>query len=156
VASAVGEEYHHINASFAHSAAGPEFMTQELDEYELAERVKQKVRAHHWGIDEDAKARKQTGSFRATPHMHLWQILESVGADVDFEREGSPMARWLLGRTCGVQRVHILVALGYVASPVAEFLTFLTATEWGLRGGETVPRFAQRLFGEKIDPPADL
>ena len=29
----------------------------------------------------------------------------------------------------GVQRVHILVALGYVASPVAEFLTFLTATE---------------------------
>ena len=28
VASAVGEEYHHINASFAHSAAGPEFMTQ--------------------------------------------------------------------------------------------------------------------------------
>lgn len=132
VASAVGEEYHHINASFAHSAAGPEFMTQELDEYELAERVKQKVRAHHWGIDE---------------------ILESVGADVDFEREGSPMARWLLGRTCGVQRVHILVALGYVASPVAEFLTFLTATEWGLRGGETVPRFAQRLFGEKIDPP---
>ena len=28
VASAVGEEYHHVNASFAHSAAGPEFMTQ--------------------------------------------------------------------------------------------------------------------------------
>ncbi|CAE7230916.1 mok11 [Symbiodinium natans] len=132
VESAVGEEYHHVNASFAQSAAGPEFMTQELDEDELAERVKQKVHDHQWGIDE---------------------ILESVGADVDFEREGSPMARWLLGRTCGVQRVHIVVALGYVASPVAEFLTFLTATEWGLRGGETVPRFAQRLFGQKIDPP---
>ena len=73
VESAVGEEYHHVNASFAQSAAGPEFMTQalgissrysicstryrqhlaeELDEDELAERVKQKVHDHQWGIDE--------------------------------------------------------------------------------------------------------
>eukprot|EP00913_Durusdinium_trenchii_P027143 g25468.t1 len=62
-------------------------------------------------------------------------------------------SRWLLMRTCGVQRIHIVVALGYVASPVAEFLTFVTATEWGLRGGESVPRYAQRLLGTQIDPP---
>ncbi|CAJ1433563.1 unnamed protein product [Effrenium voratum] len=132
VDSAVGEQRRMHNASFARSAAGPEFMTQELDEEELAERVKEKVQQHPWGIDE---------------------ILERVGEDVDFERERSSVARWLLGRTCGVQRIHIVVALGYVASPVAEFLTFVTATEWGLRGGESVPRFARRLLGEQIDPP---
>ena len=53
----------------------------------------------------------------------------------------------------GVQRIHIIVALGYVASPIAEFLTFVMATEWGLRGGESVPVWAQRLLGTQIDPP---
>ncbi len=53
----------------------------------------------------------------------------------------------------GIQRIHIIVALGYVASPIAEFLTFVMATEWGLRGGESVPVWAQRLLGTQIDPP---
>ncbi|CAK9048525.1 unnamed protein product [Durusdinium trenchii] len=130
---AVGHQGEAPNRSFSVSAGGPEFLTQELDEAELAERIKKKVQLHDsWGIDE---------------------ILVSVGEDVDFEREGSSTSRWLLMRTCGVQRIHIVVALGYVASPVAEFLTFVTATEWGLRGGESVPRYAQRLLGTQIDPP---
>ena len=106
---------------------------QELDEVELVARIKQKTQLQDWsGIDE---------------------VLVSVGEDVDLERESCPMSRWLLIRTFGVQRIHIVVALGYVASPVAELLTFVTATEWGLRNGKNVPPWAQLVLAEQVFPP---
>ncbi|CAE8642405.1 unnamed protein product [Polarella glacialis] len=85
--------------------------------------------------------------------MGIDEILESVGADVDLEREPGRVGRWLLGKTFGVIRVHILVSVGYVASPVAEFLTLITATEWGLRGATNVPSWLTRLIGTTMDPP---
>mmetsp|Transcript_95043 Transcript_95043/g.307598 ORF Transcript_95043/g.307598 Transcript_95043/m.307598 type:complete len:1209 (-) Transcript_95043:421-4047(-) len=54
---------------------------------------------------------------------------------------GNRWAKWLAERTCGVARVHWLVACGYVVAPVANTLGFVICTEWGLRGAINVPHW---------------
>jgi len=114
-----------------------EFLRQELAEEDLTERVQEKIDAH--------------------PDMAIDGMLEAIGADMDaaHEREGS-VSQWLVRPTCGVARVHLLVACGYIAAPIAECLTFVIATEWSIRGGMQFPGWVERLTRAQsgVDPPA--
>lgn len=116
-----------------------EFLVQELAEDMLAERVKSKIEEND--------------------QLTIDQVLESIGGDVDLEREESAMGRWLLRPVLGTARVHWIVAIGYVVSPIADFLTTVVATEWGLRGNKKLPFFFAYIpwldsaVGEGIDTP---
>jgi len=97
-----------------------EFLVQELAEDELAERVKTQIVDH--------------------PDMNIVRVLERVGAEQDCSRETCPLSRWLLRSTFGVLRVHLMVSMGYIASPAGSLLTVVMATEWNLRAGGTIFR----------------
>jgi len=113
-----------------------EFLVQELNEQELAERVKRKIVQR--------------------PDMNIVSVLESVGAEQDRNRETCGLSRWLLRSTFGVLRVHLLVSMGYIASPAGSLLTVVMATEWNLRAGGTLfdtdgdPRTTEKLPAQAL------
>jgi len=114
-------------------------LRQEPSEEELSDRVKDKLTMH--------------------PSLGMQDVLEDIGSDLNIEAERYKMPKLLATPVMGTPLIHILVSVGYVASPVGPLLTAVVGTEWGLRGSENLPRWLseanwfQRLFGgPSLDP----
>mmetsp|Transcript_25539 Transcript_25539/g.82315 ORF Transcript_25539/g.82315 Transcript_25539/m.82315 type:complete len:921 (+) Transcript_25539:203-2965(+) len=122
--SGMEPQMNHMESTYFTARA--EFIRQEPTEEELSERVKAKLAEHSaCGID---------------------VVLESIGSDLNMERESFRMPRLLASPIFGVPLIHVVVSIGYVASPVPALLTSVVATEWGLRGGAEFPHWLQKLL----------
>jgi len=109
-----------------------EFLKQELSEEELTDCMNDKIVAN--------------------PNATITDILSSIGVDQVLKQEeklGNSWGVFLTKSTLGLVRVHWLVCIGYVMSPVASTLGFVMCTEWGLRGAIGKPS-----EGAGVDPVA--